>query len=65
MSVDGINVITGETANPQQSGYILAPGQPLDIKGWRKNMDRTAAFSGAPGVGTGASAVIVPMARGS
>ena len=44
MSVDGINVITGETANPQQSGYILAPGQPLDVKGWRKNMDRTAAF---------------------
>ncbi len=44
MSVDGINVITGETANPQQSGYILAPGQPLDVKGWRKSMDRTAAF---------------------
>jgi hypothetical protein len=44
MSVDGVNVITGETASPQQSGYILAPGQPLDVKGWRKNMERTAAF---------------------
>lgn len=44
MSVDGINVITGETASPQQSGYILGPGQPLDVKGWRKNMNRTAAF---------------------
>jgi len=44
MSVDGVNVITGETASPQQSGYILAPGQPVDVKGWRKNMDRTAAF---------------------
>ena len=44
MSVDGVNVITGETANPQQSGYILVPGQPLDVKGWRKSMDRTAAF---------------------
>ena len=44
MSVDGINVITGDTASPQQSGYILAPGQPLDVKGWRKNMERTAAF---------------------
>ena len=44
MSVDGINVITGETASPQQSGYILGPGQPLDVQGWRKNMNRTAAF---------------------
>jgi len=44
MSVDGVNVITGETASPQQSGYILAPGQPVDVKGWRKNMERTAAF---------------------
>ena len=44
MSVDGVNVITGETASPQQGGYILAPGQPLEVKGWRKNMDRTAAF---------------------
>jgi hypothetical protein len=37
-------VITGDTANPQQSGYILAPGQPLDVRGWRKNLERTAAF---------------------
>ena len=26
MSVDGVNVITGETAGVQQSGYVLAPG---------------------------------------
>jgi hypothetical protein len=44
MSVDGINVITGDTASPQQSGYILAPWQPLDVRGWRKNLERTAAF---------------------
>jgi hypothetical protein len=44
MSVDGINVITGETASPQQSGYVLSPWNALDIKGWRKNMERTAAF---------------------
>lgn len=44
MSVDGINVISGETASPQQSGYVLAPWQPVDVKGWRKNLERTAAF---------------------
>ena len=44
MSVDGVNVITGETASLQQSGYILSAWQPVDVKGWRKNMERTAAF---------------------
>lgn len=44
VSVDGINVITGETASPQQSGYVLSPWRPLDIAGWRKSLDRTAAF---------------------
>ena len=44
MSVDGINVITGETASPQQSGYVLSPWNGLDVRGWRKNMERTAAF---------------------
>jgi hypothetical protein len=44
MSVDGINVITGSTASPQQSGYVLAPFENADIGGWRKSMSRTAAF---------------------
>src|SRR5688572_11070890 len=44
LSVDGINVITGETATTQQSGYVLSPGRPLDVKGWRKDLSRTAAF---------------------
>jgi hypothetical protein len=44
VSVDGVNVITGEGANPQQSGYVLSPYRSLDIKGWRKNMAETAAF---------------------
>lgn len=43
-SVDGVNVITGETANPSQSGYVLRPWQNMEIKGWRKSMQRTAAF---------------------
>jgi hypothetical protein len=44
VSVDGVNVITGETASPSQSGYVLAPGRALEIRGWRKNMAETAAF---------------------
>ena len=44
LSVDGVNVITGETASPQQSGYVLAPGRALELRGWRKDLSRTAAF---------------------
>ena len=44
VSVDGVNVITGERADPQQSGYVLAPGRSVDILGWRKNLSQTAAF---------------------
>ena len=44
ISVDGVNVITGETASAQQSGYVLAPYRQFDIGGWRKNLASTAAF---------------------
>lgn len=44
MSVDGVNIITGDTASPQQSGYVLGPYESTDIGGWRKSMSRTAAF---------------------
>ncbi len=44
VSVDGINVISGETAATQQSGYVINYGQRMEIAGWRKSMDRTAAF---------------------
>jgi len=44
MSVDGVNVVTGETAHPMQSGYVLSPRGGLEVKGWRKNLSRTAAF---------------------
>lgn len=43
-SVDGVNVITGQTASPGQSGYVLGPYQSLGIAGWRKSLDETAAF---------------------
>jgi len=44
MSVDGVNVITGETAHPRQSGYVLGPWRGVEVKGWRKSLSRTAAF---------------------
>ena len=44
ISVDGVNAISGETASWNQSGYVLAPGIAYDIRGWRKSLDRIAAF---------------------
>src|SRR4029450_1365743 len=44
MSVDGVNVVSGDTAAPSQSGYVLGAYECADIQGWRKNMARTAAF---------------------
>ena len=44
VSVDGINVVTGETASADQNGYVLSPGQSFEITGWRKNMNEVASF---------------------
>jgi hypothetical protein len=44
MSVDGVNVVSGDTASPSQSGYVLNAYECADVQGWRKNMSRTAAF---------------------
>jgi hypothetical protein len=44
VSVDGVNVITGQTANPSQSGYVIAPRGTLDMNGWRRSLAQTAAF---------------------
>ncbi len=43
-SVDGVNAVSGETANWEQSGYVLSPYQGYDIRGWRKSLQRVAAF---------------------
>jgi|CXWL01.1.fsa_nt_gi hypothetical protein len=48
VSVDGVNVVSGETAAPHQSGYVLDPWQSTVINGWRKNMSEIAAFTFAP-----------------
>jgi hypothetical protein len=44
VSVDGVNAVTGETASWSQAGYVLRPHQGYEIKGWRKSLERTAAF---------------------
>lgn len=43
-SVDGVNVLSGETAETRQSGYVLSPWDSVDIEGWRKSMDEVATF---------------------
>jgi len=43
-SVDGVNVITGRTAAPDQSGYVLDAYGIVEIDGWRKSLDEVAAF---------------------
>jgi hypothetical protein len=44
VSVDGVNVLTGQTAAPRQSGYVLDSGRQYAIHGWRKNLDEVAQF---------------------
>jgi hypothetical protein len=43
-SVDGVNVITGETAAQEQSGYVLGAYDSVRIEGWRKSLDDVATF---------------------
>lgn len=44
LSVDGINVVSGETAGWHQTGYVLDPWQRFDVAGWRKSNTAVAAF---------------------
>lgn len=44
VSVDGVNAVTGQTAAPSQSGYVIEAGGSVIIDGWRKSLERTAAF---------------------
>jgi len=48
VSVDGVNIITGETANYNQRGYVLDPWQTYDVNGWRKSQSMIADFQFAP-----------------
>ena len=44
LSVDGVNAVTGQTADPSQAGYVLAPWQSTEIAGWRKSHREVAQF---------------------
>jgi hypothetical protein len=44
MSVDGVNVVTGETAGIGQNGYVFSGRERSDITGWRKSDSQIAAF---------------------
>ena len=44
VSVDGVNVISGETAALHQTGYVLQPRQAYRITGWRKSDHEVASF---------------------
>lgn len=48
MSIDGVNIYTGETAGYSQGGYILDPWETYDLTGWRKSTTEVAAFTFAP-----------------
>ncbi len=44
MSVDGVNVLSGETASVGQGGYVYDGWRQADIAGWRKSNAEIAAF---------------------
>jgi hypothetical protein len=48
MSVDGVNILTGDTAGYDQRGYVLDAHRSYDLTGWRKSDSEVAAFVFAP-----------------
>lgn len=45
LSVDGVNAVSGQTASPDQAGYVLDPWESYEIAGWRKSQDEIAQFN--------------------
>ena len=44
VSVDGVNVVSGQTASIEQGGYVVPSWDRAEIKGWRKSLGETASF---------------------
>ncbi|MFC4525882.1 hypothetical protein ISN76_01380 [Dyella halodurans] len=44
ISVDGVNAISGDTADWSQTGYVLGAYTSTDIRGWRKSLEQVADF---------------------
>jgi hypothetical protein len=45
LSVDGVNAVSGQTADTNQTGYVLDAWESTEIAGWRKNLDEIAQFN--------------------
>ena len=43
-AVDGVNIVSGQTAAWNQTGYVFASWQSYDLTGWRKSDQQVAAF---------------------
>lgn len=44
LSVDGLDVMDGKGASFKKRGYILAPGEKIEVEGFRTSYDAVAAF---------------------
>lgn len=44
LSVDGLDVMDGRPASFAKRGYLIAPGDTLEVKGWRSGWDTVARF---------------------
>lgn len=44
-SVDGVNVLSGDSAGWNQTGYVFSPSERYQITGWRKSDAEVAAFT--------------------
>lgn len=44
LSVDGLNVLTGNSASPSQHGFVLEPRQTYDVDGFRKDSTTVRSF---------------------
>ncbi len=44
LSVDGVNVLSGDTADWSQTGYVLQPYASSEVLGWRKSFSEVADF---------------------
>ena len=60
VSVDGVNVITGESAHPAQSGYVVGPRGRLAVDGWRKSLGLAEVSSAGGSGGSGSNPSSIP-----
>jgi hypothetical protein len=44
VTVDGLDVVSGQTGSFENRGYVIRPYGPVEIRGFRQSLDRVAAF---------------------